>query len=104
MLGKRAGMLGLCCIVLSAFGCTHEVQPRYPPVPLLVSKKPIEPKTEPKEQTVAMEEPALPLPPSTALASLPPDFEKYVRFIKRSKGSPAASEETPRPAPDSNSP
>jgi hypothetical protein len=96
MLRRRAKVAGLLCLLCVAAGCTHDVQPDYPPVPVLAIKKPTEPTAERKDPVLVMEEPNLPVPPPTALASLPPDFQKYVRFVKRSH---ADVEPTPTPAP-----
>jgi hypothetical protein len=110
MLGKRGKIGGLACFVAIVVGCSHEVQPDYPSLPLLVSKKPIEPKSERKDTVLGLQEPILPAPPPTALASLPPDFEKFVRFVKRTHAPDSPGEGAkmpmivPKSSPDGNSP
>ncbi len=109
MLSKSRCMLVLVSLAVIA-GCHGDTRPENPPMPLLATKKPIEPKPEQKEAALAMEEPTLPAPPASALASLPPEFDKYVRFVKRSK--PASSSDSdsstptlvPTPSPNSKSP
>jgi hypothetical protein len=66
-------------------GCGGDLRPGYPQVPLLVSKKPVEMKSESTVAALAPQEPTLPPPPQSALVSIPPDFEKYVRLVKRSQ-------------------
>jgi hypothetical protein len=110
MLSTGRCNLGLVCLAAFVVGCHTETRPENPPMPLLASKKPVEPKPDQKDATLGMEEPTLPVPPASALASLPPEFEKYVRFVKRSTVAPSGDTEpntptlVPRPSPNSNSP
>jgi hypothetical protein len=89
-------------VVLSGLlaGCGPAVRPDYPDEPLLISKKPVEMKQESTKAALVYEEPPLPAPPASALVTTPPEFEKYVRMVKRMK--PAKPADSPTQTAPSN--
>lgn len=88
-----AAVLGASLVV----GCDWVgVRQSYPPDPLLITRKPVEAKADPKEpELIARTEPESPVPPSSALASAPIELQQEMKARLAKKSPQPGTSATP---------